>query len=346
VVEELAPRIEDPEWRANLNIKMICQECRIDPPNLVEEGSAGDTVCGDCGLVLQSHVVDMRSEWRTFSNDDQGNDDPSRVGEAANPLLNGSQLTSSIAFGSGDARSRDLNRTQAKVNSDKTSKSLMAAYKQITTLCMAHHLPKIVIDGAMNNYKLADESKQFKGKPQEVMIAANVFIACRQNGVPRSFKEIMNLTKVPKKEIGRTYKQLEKYFKRIEGQTMVQGGMVMTQPAYQKTNSTGAQELCGRFCNALHLSTQISMISQDCASNMMRLGSLAGRSPLSIAAVAIYLVSHLMGDPRTAKQIADKAGVSDGTIRTAYKHMYPDHANIIKTEWLEKGGKMENIPSS
>jgi transcription initiation factor TFIIB len=295
--------------------------------------------------VLQQHVVDMRSEWRTFSNDDQGNDDPSRVGDAANPLLNGSQLQSSIAFGNGDARARDLNRTQAKANADKGSKALMAAYKQIQTLCSAHHLPKIVADGAMANYKLAEESKKFKGKPQEVLIAANVFIACRQNGVPRSFKEIMNLTKVPKKEIGRTYKQLEHFFKKMEGGAIVQGGMVMAQSAYQNTGSTSAAELCGRFCSQLNLDDW-SFVAQDCSKVMMRLGSLAGRSPLSIAAVAIYLISHLMGAPRTAKQIGDVAGVSDGTIRTAYKLVYQDRESIIKPEWIAKGGKIELIPTS
>jgi transcription initiation factor TFIIB len=51
-----------------------------------QEFSAGDIICGSCGLVLQSHIVDTRSEWRTFSNDDQGGDDPSRVGDAGNPL--------------------------------------------------------------------------------------------------------------------------------------------------------------------------------------------------------------------------------------------------------------------
>lgn len=45
-------------------------------PNLVEEFSAGDTICGSCGRVLSERGIDTRSEWRTFSNDDQGNDDP------------------------------------------------------------------------------------------------------------------------------------------------------------------------------------------------------------------------------------------------------------------------------
>src|SRR5882757_6178644 len=93
-------------WEANHNVSIICPDCRETPANLVEEFSSGDMVCGSCGLVLGDRIVDTRSEWRTFSNDDQGNDDPSRVGEAANPLLNGSQLQTEISFGDGNIRSR------------------------------------------------------------------------------------------------------------------------------------------------------------------------------------------------------------------------------------------------
>jgi transcription initiation factor TFIIB len=200
------------EWSENLNQKLICKDCREDPPNLVEEFSSGDMVCGSCGLVLGDRIVDTRSEWRTFSNDDQGNDDPSRVGDGANPLLNGSQLTTTIAFGDGSARSRDLLRAQGKSSSDKATKGLLAAYKEIGAHCDAVNIPKNVSDTAKHLFKLVDDAKAFKGKSQEAIIAGCIFIACRQCGVPRTFREIYALTKVSKKDIGRTFKALEKFF--------------------------------------------------------------------------------------------------------------------------------------
>jgi transcription initiation factor TFIIB len=42
-----------------------------------------------------SRVVDVGSEWRTFSNE-AGNADPSRVGATENTLLNGTNLTTMI----------------------------------------------------------------------------------------------------------------------------------------------------------------------------------------------------------------------------------------------------------
>lgn len=197
-------------WKENLSAYVICPECKETPPNLAFEDA--DTICASCGLVLAAREVDMGSEWRTFSNDDQKGDDPSRVGDAANPLLNGTQLETQISFGAGGARSRELHRAQNKMSSDKANKGLLAAYKEIGALCDGWNIQKNVADTAKYLFKLVDDAKAFKGKSQDVIIAGCIFIACRQCKVPRTFREIFALTKVSKKEIGRIFKALEKFF--------------------------------------------------------------------------------------------------------------------------------------
>jgi transcription initiation factor TFIIB len=199
-------------WADNLNMTLMCKDCKEYPPNLVEEFSSGDMVCASCGLVLGERVVDIRSEWRTFANDDQGNDDPSRVGDGPNVLLNGSQLQTTIAYGDGNARSRDLLRAQGKAGNDKSTKSLLAAYKEIGAHCDAVNIPKNVSDTAKYLFKQVDDGKAFKGKSQDAIIAGCIFIACRQCNVPRTFREIFALTKVSKKDIGRVFKSLEAFF--------------------------------------------------------------------------------------------------------------------------------------
>lgn len=192
---------------------LICKDCKEDPPNIVEDFAAGDTICGSCGLVLGDRIVDTRSEWRTFTNDDQNTDDPSRVGDGANPLLNGAQLQTAIAFGSGaSAKSRDLSRAQNKVTHDKSTKTLLAAYKEIGSLCDGMSIPKNVSDTAKHLFKIVHDENAFRGKSQETVIAGCIFIACRQCKVGRSFQEIFALTKVSKPEIGRIFKALEKFF--------------------------------------------------------------------------------------------------------------------------------------
>lgn len=57
-------------FQPNLNVRLCCPDCRVDPPHIVEEFASGDLVCGDCGLVLGDRIIDTRSEWRTFANDE------------------------------------------------------------------------------------------------------------------------------------------------------------------------------------------------------------------------------------------------------------------------------------
>ena len=80
---------------------------------------------------------------------------------------------------------------------------------------------------------------------------------------------------------------------------------------------------------------------------MASIGDLAGRSPLSVAAACIYMTSHLLGKPKTAREIGQMAGVSDGTIRTAYKFLYQDREKLIEPEWLKgERASMDNLPTS
>jgi transcription initiation factor TFIIB len=344
-----APRGNVP-YDHNLNVTLLCKECKEYPPNLVEEFSSGDLVCGSCGIVVGDRIVDTRSEWRTFSNDDQGGDDPSRVGDGANPLLNGSQLETTIG-GTGDARSRELARAQNKVTHDKSTKTLLAAYKEIGAFCDSINIQKVVSDAAKQLFKLVDDSKAFKGKSQEAIIAGCILIACRQCGVHRTFREIYALTKVPKKEIGRVFKQLEKFFAEQHHQRMeeisAQGKSASAQMDYKHTTSTTAHDLINRFWNHLNLPQSGTAIGQELAETAASLGTLAGRSPISSAAACIYMASHFIGQGRSPKLISQVAGVSDGTIRNAYKHLYEEREKLINKKWIENGkGKMSALPTS
>jgi transcription initiation factor TFIIB len=345
VLEDPVPAAQEP-LRENLNIHLICKDCKEDPPNIVEEWKEGILVCGSCGLVFQENIIDTRSEWRSFQNDDQGSDDPSRVGEATNPLLDG-QLSSEIAFVGGNNMNRDLHRAQNRSNEDKNNKALTEGYRQIQAYCETISLPTPVTNLAKMLYKRTLESKTFRGKSDSAIMAGCIFIACRQHKVPRTFKEITNLTRVPKKEIGRVFKQLEEFFKKGKIQVSANGTASTSAPAmegYVTTNSTSPKELCGRFGNILGLSQPISIIAGECADLLLSRGMLAGRSPLSVAAVALFIISNFMGITKSAKEVGNACAVSDGTIRTAWRKIYDARMDLIQEDWIRKGGNVEKLP--
>lgn len=337
------------QFRKNLSAHIVCPECKEDPPNL-EFPDSHETVCGSCGLVLADRAIDMHSEWRTFSNDDQNNDDPSRVGDASNPLLNGDQLETQIASG-GSGRARDLYRAQNRLSGEKSNRSLLEAYKNIGAVCDGFALPKIVADTSKYLYKMVDDVKAFKGKPLNDIMAGCIFISCRQCKVPRSFMEIFGITTTPKRDVGRMYKSLERFFmaQNIARRNAVlsSGGVPDPHDKYTATTTTKPSDLCNRFCNLLDLPFQLTRVSSDLSDRVTEMGNLAGRSPLSIVAACIYMSSALMGQPKSAKEISRVVHVSDGTIRGAYKQLYADRERLIDPEWIKDGkGDMNNLPTS
>lgn len=212
VIEE-APAQGPQEWEENLNQGLFCPDCREMPPNLMEDFSSGDTVCTSCGLVLGERMQDTRSEWRTFANDESPGDDPSRVGKAESP--NGlAHLETDISYGDGSMRSRELNRAHNKMNDDKGRRSLAQAYSEIAQACAIFNLPETVVEYAKTLYKATHSERLFKGKNPDAIKAGCIFIACRQNKLSRSFKEIQRATKVHKKEIGRTFKLLQDFLRK------------------------------------------------------------------------------------------------------------------------------------
>ena len=111
----------------------------------------------------------------------------------------------------GTGRSRDLNRTHFKVIG-KTEKHLLTTFKLIQSMCESIGLSRIVMDSAKQSFKKVDDEKLLRGKSNECIIAACIYIACREHRVTRTFKEVCALTKVSKKDIGRCYKLLQPIF--------------------------------------------------------------------------------------------------------------------------------------
>jgi hypothetical protein len=55
----------------------------------------------NCGVVVEAHVIDERSEWRTFADKDGNGADPNRVGGPVNPLLSDGGMSTMIGGGKG-----------------------------------------------------------------------------------------------------------------------------------------------------------------------------------------------------------------------------------------------------
>lgn len=294
---------------------------------MVFDHAAGDTVCVECGLVLEAHSIDETSEWRTFANEAQDND-PVRVGGPTNPLLADGGLSTVISKpngSSGDFLTSSLGRWQSR--GSNPDRNLIQAFKSIATMADRLGLVSTIKDRANEIYKKVEDQKPLRGRNQDAILAACLYIACRQEDKPRTVKEICSIANgATKKEIGRAK---EFIVKQLEGEM---GPVEM--------GAIHAGDFLKRFCSHLGMEKQAVKAAQEAVQKSEELD--VRRSPISIAAVIIYIITQLSDDKKPLKDISLATGVAEGTIRNSYKDLYPHISRIIPS-WYAKEDDLRNL---
>ncbi|CAG0916138.1 unnamed protein product [Notodromas monacha] len=261
--------------------KVFCNE--HPDATLIEDYHAGDQICSECGKVVGDRVIDVGTEWRTFG--DKQDQDPSRVGAAENPLLGSGDLSTMIGPSNHSASFDEFGaaKYQNKRTMSSSDRTLINSFREIGTMADRINLPRTIVDRANLLFKQVHESRSLKGRSNDAIASACLYIACRQENVPRTFKEICAISKVSKKEIG--------------------------------------------------LPNPVQRAATHIAKKAGELDIVPGRSPISVAAAAIYMASQASEDKKTPKEIGDVAGVADVTIKQAYKLMYPRAAELFPKDF-------------
>lgn len=230
----------------------------------------------------------------------------------------------SVGTGPASFDSFGTSKYQNRRTMSSSDRALIAAFREISTMADRINLPKTIVDRANNLFKQVHDGKNLKGRSNDAKASACLYIACRQEGVPRTFKEICAVSKISKKEIGRCFKLTLKAL-----QTSVE--LITT------------ADFMSRFCANLDLPNSIQRAATHIARKAVELDIVPGRSPISVAAAAIYMASQASEHKKTHKEIGDIAGVADVTIRQSYKLMHP-HASKLFPDDFKFATKIEDLP--
>ncbi|XP_050223772.1 transcription initiation factor IIB-2-like [Mercurialis annua] len=306
-----------------------CSDCK-KLTEVVFDHSAGDTICSECGLVLEAHSVDESSEWRTFANESSDHD-PNRVGGPINPLLTDGGLTTVISKTTGSKSNNDMvsGGSLAKWQSrgSNPDRGLIQAFKSISALADRLGLVTTIKDRANEIYKKVEDQKPLKGRNQDAIAAACLYIACRQENKPRTVKEICSAVNgATKKEIGRAKEFIMKHLE-------VEMGHV-------EIGTIHAADYLRRFCSNLGMTNQAVKAAQEAVQKSEELD--IRRSPISVAAAVIYIITQLSDEKKPLKDISVATRVAEGTIKNVYKDLYP-HLTLIIPSWFAKEEDVKNL---
>ncbi|MHA1131158.1 MAG: TFIIB-type zinc ribbon-containing protein, partial [Candidatus Helarchaeota archaeon] len=70
----------------------ICTECGSN--NIIHDTSRGEMICGDCGLVIEEHIIDQGPEWRAYETKDINK--KARTGGPAHLMIHDKGLSTMI----------------------------------------------------------------------------------------------------------------------------------------------------------------------------------------------------------------------------------------------------------
>ncbi|SDJ35397.1 Transcription initiation factor IIB (TFIIB) [Halovenus aranensis] len=298
---------ESTEERADSSVS--CPECS---GKLVQDDEHGETVCTDCGLVVEEGSVDRGPEWRAF--DSQEKDQKSRVGAPTTNMMHDKGLSTNIDWRDKDAYGNALGAKQRKKmqrlrkwnerfrTRDSKERNLKQALGEIDRMASALGLPENVRETASVIYRRALDENLLPGRSIEGVSTASVYAAARQAGVPRSLDEITDVSRVEKSEIARTYR----YVVRELG--------LEVQPA-------DPESYVPRFVSSLGLSEEAERRARELLQNAKEQGVHSGKSPVGLAAAAVYAAALLTNEKTTQAAVSEVADISEVTIRNRYHEL-------------------------
>ncbi len=145
--------------------------------------------------------------------------------------------------------------------------------------------------------------KLIRGRSIEGMVSAALYAACRIERMPRTLDEIAAVSKVTKKEIGRSYRFLAR-------------GLGLN------LRPTSPIDYVDRFGDALHVSQKTKKRAKEILQEAIKRGGItSGKGPTGLAAAALYVASILEDEKKTQREVAEVAHVTEVTVRNRYKEL-------------------------
>jgi len=295
------------------------EECPECGGRLVSDAEHAETVCTDCGLVVEEREIDRGPEWRAF--DAAEKDRKSRVGAPTTKMMHDQGLSTNIGWQDRDAYGRALSSRQRRKmqrlrtwnerfrTRDSKERNLKQALGEIDRMASALGLPETVRETASVIYRRALEEDLLPGRSIEGVATSSLYAAARQAGTPRSLDEISAVSRVGKDEIARTYR----YVVRELG--------LEVKPA-------DPASYVPRFASDLGLSDETERRARALLEAARREGVHSGKSPVGLAAAAVYAAALLTNEKVTQNQVSEVSNVSEVTIRNRYHELLEAEGHV------------------
>ncbi|MBA4452405.1 MAG: transcription initiation factor IIB [Nitrosopumilaceae archaeon] len=280
-----------------------CPSCNNN--KMVTDQNTGELFCGICGFVVNDKISDTGAEWRSFANDDTNR---TRVGAGTSLTMHDMGLSTIIGTQNKDSTGKPLtsamkssierlrtwdSRTQAHSSAER---NLRQALNEMDKLKDKLALTDAVIEKAAYIYRKSMEKKLVRGRSIQGLVAACLYASCRNTETPRTLDDIAKGINIRRKDVARCYRLI---FRELE----------LKMPVVDPVKGVS------RIASIAKLTEKSKRKAINILEKAKKLGIVAGKDPMGIAAAALYLACISTGESKSQKDISIASGVTEVTIR-------------------------------
>ncbi len=295
VVKNYSNSIDDDDVKCNLDA------CKTYPA--ITDFERGEIVCGGCGLILMQKMADASHESNGYTSEDFMK--MARTCPATSLTMHDRGL-STVIGNNQDSTGKALSaKTKYEFNRlriwDQRSKSrknttlgkaftLLNAMK--TKLGVSHN----VVETAAYIYRKATNARLTRGRTTTSLVSAALYIACRENNIPRTLDDIADTGNVERSVLSRDFRTVVKKL-----------GLTVNQ--YDTTS------FISKISNNMNLKEKTKRDAFDILKKCEKERITAGKHPVAQAAVSLYVSCMINGEKVSQRKFAIESGISDVTIR-------------------------------
>ncbi|GGM74288.1 MULTISPECIES: transcription initiation factor IIB family protein [Halobacteriales] len=265
--------------------------------------NSAETVCADCGLIIDEQSIDRGPEWHR---DDA--DTAKRTGAPLTPARHDRGLSTVIGSGQ-DATGTDLSgqkrrrlarmrREQSRARwRSKQERNLGHGLTEIRRIASALGLADSVRDQACQLFRTAQNERLLKGRSIEAMAAASVFGACRCNGESWLIDDVAPMAQVGQNRVENAY-------------------TVLNEELGLPTPPVSLDQFVPRLASDLGCTDVVRRRAEELVVQAVDAGITTGVHPSGFAAACLYMAACVHDAPLTQADAAAAAGVTVETIRS------------------------------
>src|SRR5215216_3524509 len=295
-----------------------CPVCN-DHLLMITDPDSGETICSKCGMIVLDKIQNINQpEWRAFS--DEEHENRSRTGIPSSLAIHDMGLATVIGRADRDAGGKKIDAAMhtsmqrlriwnSRAHVRRSDKSLIQALNELQILKDKLALPYVVVEKAAYIYRKAHDRKLARGRAVSGLIAASVYIACREMSTPRTLNDVAAASNIKRKQLTKAYRFL-----------VMELDIKVPLPDQTKfinkvANKANLSEKTKR--HAISIMDEIKR--KDDGDNALLYS--AGKNPMGFAATILYLSCLKTGENKTQTDIAEAAGVTEVTLRNRSKDL-------------------------